>query len=145
MSSSGAADPEDEAECALHSGKRIEAYCVLDKRTICIECILSEEHKNHEIVSLSKGAEKERESLFGAGAKITSLGEALRTAQAKIAAHLAGVRERSSKNEADMSTFFREVHTLLAQRESELRNNAKQAKEREESFCAEKSETIAQY
>ena len=71
------AAPEEEAECKLHAGKRIEAYCMLDKRMICIECILSEEHKNHEIVSLSKGAEKERESLFGAGAKISALGEAL--------------------------------------------------------------------
>ena len=68
---------EEEAECSRHPGKRIEAYCVRDKTTICIDCILAEEHKNHEIVSLSKGAEKERESLFGAGAKISALGEAL--------------------------------------------------------------------
>ena len=37
------------------------------------------------------------------------------------------------------------MHTLLAQRESELRNSAKQAKEREERSCAEKGATLAQY
>lgn len=59
-----------------------------DKTTICIDCILAEEHKNHEIVSVAKGAEKERESLIGAGQKITSLGEALRASKEKLSRHL---------------------------------------------------------
>ena len=44
--------------CKLHPMKRIEAFCEKDFKLLCIDCILSERHKNHEIVSISKATEK---------------------------------------------------------------------------------------
>ena len=36
--------------CKAHN-KKIEAYCAQDKAVLCIDCILSDLHKNHEISS----------------------------------------------------------------------------------------------
>ena len=44
--------------CKIHPMKRIEAFCEKDFKLLCIDCILSERHKNHEIVSISKASEK---------------------------------------------------------------------------------------
>jgi hypothetical protein len=38
--------------CSYHVSKKIEAYCQDCKVTLCIDCILTQEHKNHEIVSI---------------------------------------------------------------------------------------------
>jgi len=46
-----------ESICSDH-GKKLEAFCEKDNNLLCIDCILSEKHKNHEIVSIVKAAEK---------------------------------------------------------------------------------------
>ena len=44
--------------CKLHPTKKIEAFCEKDYKLLCIDCILSDRHKNHEIVSIAKASEK---------------------------------------------------------------------------------------
>ena len=50
-------DPAN-ACCKLHPTKKIEAFCEKDFKLLCIDCILSDRHKNHEIVSIAKASEK---------------------------------------------------------------------------------------
>lgn len=51
----------DEGTCYQHSSKKIEVFCDECKELMCIDCILTQKHRNHEILSLDKGVEKERE------------------------------------------------------------------------------------
>ena len=44
--------------CEEH-GKKIEAFCDQDKKVLCIDCILEQNHKNHEILSVEKAVQKE--------------------------------------------------------------------------------------
>ena len=44
--------------CVTHN-KKIKAFCALDKELVCIDCILSDKHKNHEIITAQKGREIE--------------------------------------------------------------------------------------
>lgn len=46
--------------CKLHAHKKIEAYCENCRQTLCIDCILKQDHKSHEMVSLEIGAQTER-------------------------------------------------------------------------------------
>ena len=39
--------------CNKHN-KKIEAFCENCKRILCIDCILNENHKNHEILAVDK-------------------------------------------------------------------------------------------
>ena len=48
--------------CGTHN-KKIEAYCSTDKEVLCIDCILSDTHKTHEISSVTKATEFEKEQL----------------------------------------------------------------------------------
>lgn len=45
--------------CSTH-GKKLEAFCEKDKCVLCIDCILSDKHKNHEIVSVQKAVDKQK-------------------------------------------------------------------------------------
>ena len=45
--------------CDSHN-KKLEAFCEVDKKLLCIDCILNENHKNHEILSLEKACQKEK-------------------------------------------------------------------------------------
>lgn len=65
-----------EGTCRLHS-KKLEAFCVYDRQLLCIDCILSEDHRGsapvglkggpgrheriiHEIISIEKAVQSER-------------------------------------------------------------------------------------
>jgi len=48
----------DSASCRLHPTKKLEAFCEKDFKLLCIDCILSDRHKNHEIISIAKASEK---------------------------------------------------------------------------------------
>ena len=54
--------------CPKH-GKPIEAFCLLDRQLLCIDCILSDDHRakdsgdRHEMVQVEKAAETERRQL----------------------------------------------------------------------------------
>ncbi len=45
-------DSSGAALCKLHPTKKIEAFCEKDFKLLCIDCILSDRHKNHEIISI---------------------------------------------------------------------------------------------
>ena len=49
--------------CHKHN-KKLEAFCEKDKEVLCIDCILSEKHKSHEIVSVGKAVEKQQQYLY---------------------------------------------------------------------------------
>ena len=49
-------------QCHQHK-KKVEAFCVKDNSPLCIECILEEYHRNHEILSVQKAADRERQTL----------------------------------------------------------------------------------
>jgi len=38
--------------CSHHKNKFIEAYCFNDAQPLCIECILTNQHKDHRILSI---------------------------------------------------------------------------------------------
>ena len=49
--------------CNEHQ-KKIKAYCASDRALICIDCIiLSDYHKNHEIIAIEKAFRKESKSM----------------------------------------------------------------------------------
>ena len=53
---------KNEQQCKEHL-KPIEGYCMNDKVLMCIECILSGDHKNHEICAIPKASQMEKEAL----------------------------------------------------------------------------------
>ena len=48
--------------CNAHN-KKLEAFCDNDKKILCIDCILNENHKSHEIISLVKACTLEKVTL----------------------------------------------------------------------------------
>ena len=55
-------EQQSQYACEVH-GKGIQGYCQTDRQVLCIDCILSGTHKNHEICSIDKAAKQERDAL----------------------------------------------------------------------------------
>ena len=48
--------------CPKH-GAKYQAYCLKDKIPICLQCILGDEHKQHEFIAINEASEKEKSQL----------------------------------------------------------------------------------
>mmetsp|Transcript_7550 Transcript_7550/g.6907 ORF Transcript_7550/g.6907 Transcript_7550/m.6907 type:complete len:117 (+) Transcript_7550:282-632(+) len=58
--------------CSLH-GKKIKAFCNVEKILVCIECILSDDHKNHEVIATQKAKSIEMDKIKGLTSKAKEL------------------------------------------------------------------------
>lgn len=58
--SGGSAGSQAGKWCAFHNGKSVEAYCETCRQLLCMDCILKQNHKSHEMVSVDNGGMKER-------------------------------------------------------------------------------------
>ena len=76
------------ALCKLHPTKKIEAFCEKDFKLLCIDCILSERHKNHEIVSIAKAGERHQAYLRQQQESATATAQKLVSAKYEIQRHL---------------------------------------------------------
>ena len=56
------ASTEPQLICQIHN-KEMQGYCLNDRQILCIDCILTGEHKNHEISAIDKSAKIERDNL----------------------------------------------------------------------------------
>jgi len=50
----------EKTKCDTHSSKSLEAYCMMCRELLCIDCILNDGHKNHDICAIEKAAEVEK-------------------------------------------------------------------------------------
>jgi hypothetical protein len=88
------AKEELQSMCPEHN-KPIEGYCENERQTLCIGCILSGDHKNHEITSITKAANQEKDSLTLKFKQSKTLQDLLEVNLNKIQSH-----QESLKNQA---------------------------------------------
>lgn len=106
--------------CPSHK-KLLEAYCPADKQLLCVTCLLSDEHKKHEVVAVAKAASKERDrvqrllsSVRQAEQNLIKTDTELRTIAENVQQDFARIREDLKRTYDQVKALIidREVHTL---------------------------------
>jgi predicted nucleic acid-binding Zn-ribbon protein len=121
------------ALCESH-GKKIEAFCDLDKKILCIDCILNENHKNHEILSTEKACQKQKH-LFEQSLKSALNKESEVSHQIlRIKSTLLALEETANTNRTEVSRIFNEVRNRILEREIALKKHISETLEKESIF-----------
>jgi hypothetical protein len=126
-----------EAETCVAHGKKLEAFCQLDRETLCIDCILSDAHRSHEISALQKAVWAERDCLRGWLAEAAEVRRALEQQEAEAEEHVRAVRERAERRQSEVEALFREVRAAVEEREAALLREIRSALDREEEAMAQ--------
>lgn len=113
-----------EVLCVAHN-RTIEAFCLDDKDTLCVDCLLAS-HKGHEVVGLAVGAKAVKQGLETAIGK----GEALKT---KLTLMREEMDKISAEKEREFSAVIEDVEDVFGAiaaaakaRESQLKEKFKQ-------------------
>jgi len=106
--------------CETHK-KKIEAFCDLDKKMLCIDCILNENHKNHEILSIEKACQREK-NIFDISLKsaLTKENEITHSVHL-IKNHLIDLESTANYNRSEISKVYNEIRAKIVEREGFLK------------------------
>jgi hypothetical protein len=119
--------------CVSHS-KKIEAFCHLDKKVLCIDCILNENHKTHEIVSVEKAYQKEK-YLYEMSLKTALSKESEVQHQIfRIKTHLVELEDQANRNRSEISKVFNEIRSKIIERETQLKKGISDTLEKEQQY-----------
>eukprot|EP00347_Sterkiella_histriomuscorum_P003080 403365667 len=128
---------KEEPMCNIHN-KKLEAYCQIEKQTLCIDCILSEQHKNHEIHSIQKAAELERDFILQKFNQSQDLLQQIQDQNTDIKGHLEMLKEQSTKNTVDIKLVFQEIRKVIDEKENQIISTIQKSLEKEEMYLMDR-------
>lgn len=105
--------------CQKHN-KQLEAYCTTDRQVLCVSCILEDGHRAHDITTIAKAAEKERDKLKAAAAASLSLEQQLQRLDEDISSKQVLLENAYSQTHTEYTELFEAFASMLAAREVEV-------------------------
>ena len=95
-----------------------------EKKLLCIDCILSDMHKTHEILSLEKASNRELSHLNDKISEARSKELQLRVLVGGIESHMEKERSQAARNIQELKERIIEIETLLEREEAEARTKS---------------------
>jgi len=117
--------------CELHK-KEVEAFCMDDLNLLCIDCILVDGHKAHDISPMPQAYDKEKDKLkenIEAAAKVE---EKLFTMLTDIENFKTELNSRASEKKECIESMFKEIFRVVYERQKVLKENIENTLKREE-------------
>ena len=112
-------DNNQEALCKIHN-KKVEAFCGDDRVLLCIDCILIDGHKSHDISPISKAYERELSNLQGKMKSVEEIETSLLTMLSDIDNAKADLTENANESRDKITNIFNEIRNTIHERESSL-------------------------
>jgi hypothetical protein len=106
--------------CSRH-GKTVEAYCFTDNVLVCLNCLLENAHKGHEVLDTDAGYLKARKTLENLLGKLRPTGTSpfrVLSQTAEQISHFLAENQRVCVRKIDL--FFSEIQTALHRRREEM-------------------------
>ena len=94
-------------------GKKIEAFCKVDKTILCIDCILSENHKNHEIASVHDAAIAEKALVFEIFNNSKDLEQMLINSQSDVRKAVVDLNTSVGKARNQVTSIYSEIYAKI--------------------------------
>jgi len=107
--------------CQIHN-KKLEAFCMTDNSLLCIDCILLDGHKSHEIATIGDAAEKMRNLFTNQLSENQKTGLFLKSTLQNIDKHKEKLVEIHNERISKISAIFSEIIANIQNYENGLKN-----------------------
>ncbi len=127
--------------CPVHQ-KKLEGFCGDDKKLLCINCILLDGHKSHEISPIVKAATEERSRLEKSAAATQQVEDRLRALLGDIAQFRTVLSGSANARREQVAAVYKEIVEVIQERESTLRRDIAAVLEREEEVLTARVKSV---
>jgi hypothetical protein len=108
------------SKCNIHL-KELEAYCQTDKQTLCVTCIIENDHKNHDLCSIDKAVINERQVIEDAYCKSKMLEKHIEDTIIMINDYKLELDSKAKLNTNAIEDFFSEINNFINERKVALK------------------------
>jgi influenza virus NS1A-binding protein len=115
---------------------------MLCKQVLCIDCILNDGHKSHEINSIEKAVGIEKNLFYEFLKRSMEIEDKIKAQNMDIDNHFLMVRNQANNNRDTISKIFNNVRQLINQRENELKSKIADVLDDEETYLNEKKDKL---
>jgi hypothetical protein len=112
---------------------------------LCIDCILSDQHKSHEIVSVQKAVERQKQTMFDEVSLAQNSEDRLKFLSNDIKRHINDMQTQAEKNRKELSQIYSFVRELILDREQSLKREISDNLIKEEQECHAKLQEVADF
>ena len=106
--------------CIRHN-RPLEAFCFVDKQTLCLSCLLEKKHKDHEVEEIDKAFEKAKSILLARKGELFAREASFKACVARGESDLTGCLAESFVLACrKVKLGFKELKSVISRRKSEL-------------------------
>jgi len=124
--------------CPIHK-KLLEAYCTVDRQLLCVTCLLSEEHKKHEVVAVTKAASRERDRVQRLLGSVKQAEQTLIKTDTELRSTAEALQQDFARIREDLKRTYDQVKALIIDREVHTLTGLKSTLETEMTALAQRS------
>jgi hypothetical protein len=127
--------------CSIHS-KDLEAFCENDMVMLCISCIIENDHKNHDLSSIDKAAQKEKSMLEATISNLTEFRKLLHESLEEVGVTTYSYNTKANRNIKIIEDFFLQIINSITERKELLKNKINTQLEKELDLNKKQEESI---
>ncbi|XP_072405764.1 zinc-binding protein A33-like [Chiloscyllium punctatum] len=116
-------------ECSLHK-KQLKLFCQTDNQPICISCMISKDHQNHEVLPVEEAAEEFKDKLRTLMKLILDKQQECNTVQSDYEKTFTHIQRQCVNTEKQIQTEFEKLHQFLHEEERIVLEDLKLEKEK---------------
>ena len=132
---------QEKQECESHK-KKLEAFCNDDKCLLCINCILLDGHKSHNIGPIIEASSNERGKMQKSCDSAILIEEKLKLLLNDISNIRVQLANNANQKREKISGIYREITNIIQERESILKQQVANTLEKEEGALMNKIKII---
>ncbi|XP_043534235.1 zinc-binding protein A33-like isoform X2 [Chiloscyllium plagiosum] len=116
-------------ECSLHK-KQLKLFCQTDNQLICISCMISKDHQNHEVLPVEEAAEEFKDKLKTLMKLILDKQQECNTVQSDYEKTFTHIQRQCVNTEKQIQADFEKLHQFLHEEERIVLEDLKLEKEK---------------
>lgn len=132
---------EEAPICKIHD-KPIEAFCQEDNCLVCIDCILSNDHKGHTLHAIDKAIDLQITYIGKQNEKAKELRVSINKQRKELAEKFDAVIESCNSKREEVAKFFNDIKEIIAEKEQKMVKEVDEKVESTNSLFSKKLETL---
>ncbi|XP_078073400.1 zinc-binding protein A33-like [Mustelus asterias] len=122
-------EKESKLHCEEHQ-EELKLFCETDKKLICVNCVVSQEHKSHNFLPIAEAVEIYKNRVKSSLDSLTEKKSAVLETEQKQKWKISEVREQSSSLQTHITSEFTKMHQILTENEHRLLRDLREEEER---------------
>ncbi|XP_078075179.1 nuclear factor 7, brain-like [Mustelus asterias] len=132
-------EKESKLHCEEHQ-EELKLFCETDKKLICVNCVVSQEHREHRFIPVKEAAEIYKDGVKSSLDSLTEKKSTVLEMEQQQKQKISQIRKQSISLQSHITSEFTKMHQILTEKEQRLIRDLREEEEKilkpmEENLC----------